>query len=460
MSAYPDDAGDVAGLVSQVESLITHAAALSAGDLGDGVVHHIGLVFADTVGVMSAGARCAEVVRLIRDPVLGLADEPTRALSARALGPAVRYGDPATVAWLNGTSGTFLELDEGYRPTGHPAIHVIPAALAVAESVGASGLELAAAIAAGYEVAGRLFESFALPRPMHPHGHFGAIGAAVAVAKLKRVDPVALARVAATQPLLTGWDACYEGATARNTWSGHANRVGVLADTLHRAGFTGSLASHLSVVAPYVGSESSLGEPVDGGGLRVRRNYFKFHSACALNHSALDALRAAWTTMEQRDPWAVRRIEVRTISANLRIDRLPEPNGLSTRFSLPYALAAALINDSTEPASFEWDERIADYATRVTVTADPVMDARWPADAPARVRIETATEIAEATVDNPHGHHARPAAREELRDKFVALLADGSESDLAQTFDVLSDLRQIADCADLSLPTTRSEATT
>ncbi|MEU8250561.1 MmgE/PrpD family protein [Nonomuraea sp. NPDC048916] len=435
-----------ATLVTRVEALVAQAAALTPSDLPGELVDHVGLVFADSVGVMSAGARSPEVVALATDPSLGLTIAPARSSSARALVPAGAFGDPATVAWLNGTAGTFLELDEGFRPTGHPAMHVVPAALAVAEATGAPGAELVASIVAGYEVAARLFESFVLPRAMHPHGHFGAIAAAVAVARLTRADPVAVARIAATQPLLTGWEACYEGATARNTWSGHANRVGVLAGTLHRAGFTGSLASHLSVIEPYAVDTPALAEPVRSETLRIRRNYFKFHSACALNHSALDALRAAWAGLAVRDPLSVRQVEVTTVSANLRIDRPPEPNSLSTRFSLPYAVAAALLTGSTGPASFAWDERIADFAKRVIVTADPSMDARWPFGAPARVLIRTSAETSEATVDNPHGHHAHPATREELRDKFVSLAGDAS------VFDALAGLAAVADCSELPLP--------
>lgn len=451
-------ADDVAALVTHVERLVTEATTLTHADLPEDIVDHVGLIFADSVGVMTAGARSAEMAALAADPSLGLTAAPTPAASARALIQPCRYGDPATVAWLNGTAGTFLELDEGFRPTGHPAIQVIPAALAVAEAAAASGRELVTAVVAGYEVAARLFETFTLPRAMHPHGHFGAIGAATAVAMLRRTDPVALARIAATQPLLTGWDACYAGATARNTWSGHANRAGVQADMLHRAGFTGALASHLSVVAPHVTDLAALTAPVTAETLCIGRNYVKFHSACALTHSSLDALLEAWARLESRDPWAVRQVTVTTVSANLRVDRLPEANSLSTRFSLPYAIAAALLTGSTAPASFEWNEQVAEYANRVAVRADPAMDASWPASAPARVRIETVSESSEASVDNPHGHSSRPASRAELRDKFVSLLAPptGPAEALGRSFDVLADLGRVADCSTLPLPPSQS----
>lgn len=437
---------DVADLVGAVEDLVARAAAVDPGDLPREVADHVGLVLADCVGVMAAGSRSPEIVALAAEPALRLATVPAPGAVARTMVPSARYGDPATVAWLNGTAGTFLELDEGFRPTGHPAIHVVPAAFATAESVGAPGCALVAAIVTGYEVAARLFETFVLPAAMHPHGHFGAIAAATAVARLTGADPVASARIAATQPLLTGWDACYEGATARNTWSGHANRVGVVADMLRRAGFTGSLASHLSVVGPYATSPGALREPVTATTLRVRRNYFKFHSACALTHSTLDAFAAAWAALPIGDPSAVTGIEVTTVPANLRVAHLPAPNALSARFSLPYAVAAAALNGSTGPESFVWRPEVAEFAERVTVVADPEMAARWPHSAPARVVIRTATGISAATVDNPRGHHTRPVTGDELREKFVALGGTGA------CFDALADVTGVADCSDLPVP--------
>jgi 2-methylcitrate dehydratase PrpD len=433
----------VTDLVDRVEDLVARCAALSPAALGAEVLDHVGLVFADTVGVIAAGARSAEMRALAADPAFRLAPRPVPAAAARPLTATVRYGDPATVAWLNGTAGTFLELDEGYRPTGHPAIQVVPAALAVAEETHASGPALAAAVVAGYEVAARLFECFVLPPAMHPHGHFGGIGAATAVAMLRGRDPVALARIAATQPLLTGWEACYAGATARNTWCGHANRVGVLADNLHRAGLTGSFGAHLSVVEPYAVRPEALAEPLDPAAPRIRRNYLKFHSACALNHAALDAVRA----LDIEDPWAVERIEVTTVTANLRIDRHPAPNSLSTRFSLPYAVAAAMVTGSTAPAAFEWRPDVAEYARRVTVTAEPALDERWPAEAPARIRLHTAAGPREVTVGNPRGHHTRPAGRADVRNKFVTLL-DSSP----KLFDDLAALGGVDDCATLRFP--------
>ncbi|TDC49997.1 MmgE/PrpD family protein [Jiangella ureilytica] len=430
-----------AGLVDLVERRVAEAAALRWDDLPDDVREHTGLVLADTIGVIAAGARSAEVGALASEPMLGLGP----AGPARTLAPGRPRGDPATVAWLNGTAGTVLELDEGFRPTGHPAIHLLPAALATAEAVHADGALLGAALVAGYEVAARLFESFRLPEPMHPHGHVGALGAATAVAMLRGDDPVALVRIAATQPLLTGWTACYEGATARHTWTGHANRAGVQASVLHRAGFTGALSSHVSVVAPYAADPGGLRDPVDPSTLRIRHNYLKLHSACALTHSALDATVQAWSRLAG-DPDEVAEVVVDTVRANLRVDRQAAPNALSTRFSLPYAVAAAIRTGGTGPDALEWRPDVAALAVRVRTRADPELDALWPGAAPARVLIRLASgATAKARVDNPHGHHRDPATRDELRAKFVRL--GGS----AAIFDTLTGFAAVGDCAALPL---------
>jgi hypothetical protein len=59
----------------------------------------------------------------------------------------------AAAAFVNGTLAHSLEFDDTHLPSVlHPSASIIPAALAVAEAVGASGKEAIAAAAAGYEI--------------------------------------------------------------------------------------------------------------------------------------------------------------------------------------------------------------------------------------------------------------------------------------------------------------------
>src|SRR5947207_4384457 len=78
-----------------------------------------------------------------------------------------------------------------FRMLTHPGIAILPAALAAAETSDASGSEFLAAVAAGYEVMERMAAEFiptVMSRGFHAGPVFGIFGAAVAAAKLQRLD--------------------------------------------------------------------------------------------------------------------------------------------------------------------------------------------------------------------------------------------------------------------------------
>jgi hypothetical protein len=78
-----------------------------------------------------------------------------------------------------------------FRMLTHPGIAILPAALAAAEITGASGREFLTAVAAAYEVMERMAAEFiptVMSRGFHAGPVFGIFGAAVAAAKLQRLD--------------------------------------------------------------------------------------------------------------------------------------------------------------------------------------------------------------------------------------------------------------------------------
>jgi 2-methylcitrate dehydratase PrpD len=428
--------------IVDLDRLVATAARLDLSLVPEGVRRHAGLVVADTVAVAAAGARTPEMAALVAaDEAEGLvgATHPATVLTAPA-----RRGPAAHAAFLNATAGTFLELDEGMRPTGHPAMHVVPAALAAAERAHATGADLLRAVLVGYEVAARLFRAVRLADGVHPHGHIGAIGAAVAVALLDGVDPAAAARIAATSPLLPVWQACYEGATARNTYTGHAASSGVRASVLARAGFTGA-AGALDVafgrVAGEVADPSALTAPLDHDALAVSRNYLKVHSACALSHTAIEAA----LQLGRVDPRQVREVRVETVAVNLKIARQARPNDLSARFSLPYAVAAALTSGAAGVEPLTYRPEVAELAERVHVSEDAALTARWPDAAPARVSVVSGDGTRTATVDNASGHVTNPVDEPGLRAKFDQLVDDPARADA--WWPRLIALPRVSDCA-------------
>jgi 2-methylcitrate dehydratase PrpD len=397
-------------------------------------------VVADTISVIFGGGRRPEIERLVRgqNPLF----PPPAGGPAQLLIAGLPSADPGFAAFVNATAGTFLELDEGYRPTGHPAMHVLPAALATAQALHRSGADFLAAVLSGYEVTARLFEAYRLTYPLHPHGHFGAVGAAVAVARLRGVDPAEPAAIAATLPLLPVWQPCLEGATARNAYTGVASALGLVANRMALAGFRGSREAQPAAFGGLVGelvNPAALTAEVDPCDLRIGRNYLKFHSACALNHAALDAVLLLRPEADQ-----VERVEVETIANNLKIAVQARPNDLSTRFSLPYAVATAIIHGHTRPEAFVPDERVVALARRVEVRAAPDLEAMWPDAAPARVTVHAHGQSSCLQVNNPRGHHRNPPTEAELRGKFELLVA---RPEAAEVYDRLLGLAEVDDMA-------------
>ncbi len=420
---------ETAEAASAFEDMIGTVTGLDVARVPEELLRHAALTFADTVGVCIGGFRQPEMHALTG--VLaeqGLVDRRRPGSPGRAslLTTGGYTTDPARAAFLNGTAGSFLELDEGMRPTGHAGMHVLPAALAVGEAVGAPAREVFRAALVGYEAVGRLFAATKLRYPVHPHGHLGAAGAAVAGALLLGIDPLLPARIALTTPLAPVWDACFDGATARNTYMGVAAQTGVMACYLAKAGFTGSPSAYGVTFGSVLGDLvdlDALRAPLDHGRLRITQNYLKRHSACALSHAAIDAV----LQMDLPPGADVQEVLVETVANNMKLDRLPEPNALSIRFSLPYAVATAIRTGRTDPEAFAAHrEDVAELAARVRVSVAEDLDEQWPEFWSARVTVRWAGGTMQREVRNPRGHHDGRLTAGELEAKFTGLAGDGA----------------------------------
>ena len=93
--------------------------------------------------------------------------------------------------------------------------------------------------------------------------------------------------------------------------------------------------------------------------------------------------------------------------------------------SLPYCIAAALVDGHVLPSSFDEeklkDPRIWSMLGKITVVADPGIDAMFPGVKRAIVSITTvAGQVYTAQVDNAKGSPENPMSDEEVIDKFTA----------------------------------------
>ncbi|HYL80054.1 MAG TPA: MmgE/PrpD family protein, partial [Candidatus Acidoferrum sp.] len=136
--------------MSATGELASFVRRLDPGGLSDAVLRQAGRSILDLTGVAIAGTRApmAEIGACFGSEQF--ASGKCTVIGSRR--PLCATG----AAWVNCNAASALDLDDGHRMAmGHPGAAVIPAALAVAETTGATGREFLAAVVAGYEVAVR-----------------------------------------------------------------------------------------------------------------------------------------------------------------------------------------------------------------------------------------------------------------------------------------------------------------
>ncbi len=398
-------------------------------DLPPPVVARARLTLLDTLGAIVAGQQEAEIAALVARLVrLGGSGAAAVVIGTGQRAPAM------TSVFLNGVAGTALELDEGNRfARGHPAIHVLPAALVAAQRQGSNGRDFVIALALGYEIAARIGAAAQLRPGVHPHGTWGVVGAAVAIAKLSGANAAQFTHViniASSLSLATSMRTALEGGTVRNAYAGIANQLGLMAWEMAAAGFAGERDGVATVFGTITGNSFRPDAMVEQLGVRweIARNYFKRHACCRYNHATLDALEAIVGAHGRIDAARVARVEVDTYAAAAELADPRPHNALAARFSVPYAVAAFLTRGQADVPAFRaearGDARILDLASRVTLREDTAMTARLPAERPARVTVTMDDgRMLSATCRSNRGDADDPYPVEEIEAKFLALTA-------------------------------------
>jgi 2-methylcitrate dehydratase PrpD len=446
--------------VDYLDRLARFVAELRLDRLSEEAVAHARLVLLDTIGAMAAGSTQPENRRL------------AEAMAARRSRPAatlVGHGgrvDPLLATFANATAGVALEVDEGSRlGGGHPAIHVIPAALAVAEDTGADGRRLLEAVIAGYEVCSRLGGA-TTPRPnVHSHGTWGTIGTAVAVAKLAGVEAAgvrAVINLSASMSPANTWTTALEGVTIRNAYPGRSGLEGILAADLHRAGFTGLPDAPSDVYGTILADRFEPERALDGlgGPLRIQQNYFKLYACCRYNHFALDSLMAMTKAGALRAD-EVERVVVTTIPFGPRMGGAAPASMLGAKFSIPYAVAAALVLGRADVSAFVppalEDPRILDLAARVEVRPDRDMSPRRADHPTAHVEVRLrGGRVLTGVTSVVRGDFEDPVPVAEIVEKFLSLasppLGDDHARALVKVVDRMETLVDLRDLTALFAP--------
>src|SRR5437667_6478151 len=327
-------------MTDYLDRLAQVAAEVRVDTLPESTVEAAKRVLLDTLGAIAAGSTLPENGRLAR---LAAARAP------QGVATLLGHGAKADAGWavlVNATAGVALEVDEGNRlGGGHPAIHVIPGALAVAEEQALDGRRLLESLVAGYEIGSRVGGATTLRANVHSHGTWGSIATAVAVAKLAGAHAETIREVinlAASMSPANTWTPALDGATIRNLYPGRSAFQGILAVELQRCGFTGLDNAPSDVYGTILADRFDPALAVDGldalgradsapGAHRIEQNYFKLHACRRFNHFALDAvmdLRRAHRLASDD----VQKVEVVTIPFVVRMSNPAPTNPLAARF--------------------------------------------------------------------------------------------------------------------------------
>ena len=413
-------------MADYLDELARFAVETTFEDLSSDAIDAARSVTLDTLGAITAGMEEPENARLaswaaanMLPPTAGILATPYRA-------------SPMAAALVNSTAGVALEMDEGNRfGGGHPAIHVLPGLLAVAEQVGASGSEFITALIAGYEITSRLGGATVPRDNVHSHGHWGTPGTAAAIARLRgwsAEDVRGVINLAASMSPANTWTNAFEGATVRNLYPGRSSMQGVLAVDLYQCGFTALDDAPSDVYGSILGESFDHESAVAGlgGEYRIQQNYFKLHACCRYNHATLDAVMDAMSDARISPD----EVESVTVDVPWMLDGMlggyPQ-NMLAAKFNIPYAVAAALVTGRTDITVFR-PEVIASpplraVFDRVTVRVGNAPRQQAVTSPGASVEIRTrGGDALTGAVTLIRGDYGNPITHADLVDKFTYLV--------------------------------------
>jgi 2-methylcitrate dehydratase PrpD len=414
---------------------------------------------AQILGEAAANTRYGEVPTAVRERAVDIlldtiaaiavgSDSPTHQrlqhLLGSSSGGSTVIGQSAptgasVAAFLNGTAPTVYQLDEGHRlARGHPAIHIVPAVLALAEADQCAADALLSALIAGYEVGVRLGQSMGGTRPdIHPHGNWGTVAAAAAAAHiLSNADAAVIATaidMAAGLSLHTDRTATTRGNGTHHLMPATGASIAVLTACAAVSGFDSTPGCLENFFAPRAGahfdpelllagiSEGTWSEHAMLG------SYIKFWPACGFTHTSIGAIlrlhdQVGFTIDD------IVHIEVKAFRAAAALRRNDDDvNDLAARYSIPCVVAAALRDGKYWLDSLNHldDPEFRELTRLVTVVHDPDLDSLYPAAGrPAAVTVELADgRTVSTTLTVSLGDVELPASREQIHAKAATALA-------------------------------------
>lgn len=417
----------------------------------------------DTIGACIAGSRgwdySQELVQGLKE--LGLGEASVFSSKERLSCPAA--------AMVNSAYGHALELDDGHKNAGvHAGTVVVPTALAVGETVHASGRDLLTAIVLGYEIVYRIACSInpaQIKKGFHPSATCGVFGAAAAAAKLLGLNRQQTANALGLAGMQAAglMEATLSGQGAKCVMVGHASLAGVISARLAKEGLPGPS----SVFEGRYGLFNTMSENVLkedlfkelGKTYEIADTYVKLYPSCRHIHPAIESI----LSLQEDYRFSVQEISkvvtgTHEVAVNLTGHIYVPEDAAEARFSLPYIIAVALREGTVGIRHLGQEYLLApeirETARLVEVKLDEEVNGVFPARRGARVQVmlkdgrvlEKTTYILKGSPDLPVGWH-------EIYNKFLECAAGVADPEkieelvtVIRNLEELSDVNEIMKC--------------
>ncbi len=406
-----------------MRDLPTFVHGLAFEAMPDGVVAQAKRCLRDLIGIAAGAARLSSACMATTYAATRMASADTQARllfdGRRASRAGAAFAGAATIDALDGHDGHVLT-------KGHAGVAALPTLLAMADAGAAcDGAEFLTCLVLGYEVGTRAGIALHASVPdYHCSGAWNALACAAIAARLLPLDARAtrealgIAEYAGPRGQILRVCAHPSMLKDGSSFGAHA---GVCAAELAQMGFTGAPAATVEDA-----QAATLWADL-GSRWRIREQYFKPYPVCRWAHPAIEAT-LALKRSHRVDSFEVARVDVESFREAIDLgSRCTTPATTDdAQYSLPYAVAAALVfdrlgADEVGEARVR-DQRVARLLDVIELREEPDFSQRFPAERVARVRITLADgRVLASEPTQARGGPDDALTDAELRDKYFAL---------------------------------------
>jgi len=346
---------------------------------------------------------------------------------------------PFFASMVNAAASHISEQDDVHNGSVfHPATIVFPAALAIAQDIGASGQGFLTACVAGYEVGIRVGEFLGRSHYeiFHTTGTAGTFASAAAVGHLLKLDEAQMLHALGSAGTQSAglWEFLRDAADSKQLHTAKSASEGLMSAVLAQKGFTGAkqILEGRQGLAAGMSSDSDISRLTDKLGTRwtVLETSFKFHASCRHTHPAADALLKAVLENDLKPE------DIKQVTCHVHqgaIDVLGPVTNPQTvhqaKFSMPATLGLIATHRKAGLSEFSQvleDEVAKSFLNRIHMVLDDEVNREYPKRWIGKVSVTTSQgkEI-HARVDEPKGDPGNTLSRDELDIKARALAASG-----------------------------------